>query len=345
MTVVAMLAGAVFGAACGTSSSEPPPIDCGIGCWQPTAEDEAFVAEVCSLVGDCCIAGDAENYDTKNSDAQSCKAQFLNAGLSRDAQLRAMCLAEMQDLKAAAPNCFPEPWNLAGACLRVTYEPSGPQAPGQPCENRADCSGAERSVTLCVSDPSGLSPTSKICLRVASGQEGDEPCLGAVLEDGSLLAGALRGSDATGGTIASGYVCERRKGLYCGPESDRAPEHWNCRPVVEDGGACEANLMCASGECRTKSGSSPSSSNLGTCTRRVPVGQTCEDFTERTICDAAGYCKSVDETSQVCVTKQLPGSNCTFGFECDSDVCGTDGTCSELTATNRLAQTAYCQSL
>lgn len=334
-----MVVGVVVGAACSASSADPPPVDCSAGCWQPTAEDDAFVAEVCALVGACCAAGGVED-----SDVTSCKAQFMNAGLSRDAQLRAQCLAELQSLEDAAPNCFPEPWQLSGACTRLTYEPSGPQPPGQPCKSRADCAGTAGTVTLCVSDPSGLSPTSNICLRVASGQEGDEPCLGAVLDDGVLFAGALRGSDATGGPIATGFLCERRNGLYCGPELDRAAERWNCRPLVEDGGACEANLMCASVECRTEDGSSPSSSNWGTCTRRVPVGQPCGDFADPTICDESGYCKSTDDNSQQCVSKQLPGATCTFGTECASDVCGIDGTCSELTSTNRRAQTAYCQS-
>ncbi|HLV64714.1 MAG TPA: hypothetical protein VKY73_02845 [Polyangiaceae bacterium] len=60
-----VVGGAVSG--CGSTASDPP-IDCTDGCWEPTPEDQALAAELCTHVEACCIANDAR----ETADVESC---------------------------------------------------------------------------------------------------------------------------------------------------------------------------------------------------------------------------------------------------------------------------------
>lgn len=313
-----LVGGAMSG--CGSTASEPP-IDCTKGCWEPTPEDEALAADLCTHVEACCIANEAR----ETADIEGCKAAFLHAGLSRDPSVRAACLADLQRLAASTPHCFPDVGDLTHACQRLVYEPSGPQRPGEPCVQRADCAGNAGAITLCSPDPTrgrpGGSPTGKICLRLERGRPGDTPCLGHVLQNGTVAAVSYAYPIVDPRPVASGVVCEARAGLYCGPGDN--PPYDSCLPLIEDGASCEHSVTCQSRECRTETGGDPSSLNPGICTPRVPPGQPCNG-SPRTICDDTGYCQSTDDGTSICRAKHPDGSACEWDGMCLSGTCDPD---------------------
>ena len=135
--------------------------------------DDTYLTNFCTLTTACCA--DNERSPT----VESCKTQYVMAGISHDPGLQSECLNVLEGL-AAAPgaSCVPELWDLSGACSRVAYEPSGAVEPGQPCTSRTECAGEAGAITLCVG----------VCIRMARGEAGEGSCLGEVNDEGVIIA-------------------------------------------------------------------------------------------------------------------------------------------------------------
>jgi hypothetical protein len=340
VVVLVGMTASIYG--CGSpDSGSPAAVDCTHGCWQPSAADEQFFTDVCTISEGCCVA----NEYRESSDIEGCKAVYRDAGVTRDASLRKACLDELKTLAGAGKSCVPEIWNFSDPCVRLVYEPSGPQYPGGPCTKRSDCAGAPGTITFCSQVSSEVSPTSASCLRLSPGKAGtSEPCLGDVTPDGIIFAAArtVAGSEVP---ISTGVVCERRKGLYCGPGND--PTSWTCQAQSADGSSCQYDSTCASNQCLTSEGVDASFDHPGTCTKRVPAGQTCADYysgAALTICDAASYCQAQDMAG-VCMPKLPAGSACNGPTMCLSNDCDDTNVCSSQTSDEKTALLGFCLRL
>jgi hypothetical protein len=339
-------AASIIAFGCGSSDSggPAPTVDCTEGCWEPTAADEAFMTEVCTLTEACCVTNDYRDA----SDVEGCKDGYRRAGFSRDAALRASCLAELKALASAGISCVPEASDLSDACVRLTYEPSGPQPPGAPCRNRADCAGAPGTITLCAQVTSEISPAGGLCMRLTRGVAGSEDqCLGTVSPDGVIFAGP-RYVVGRAAPVTTGAVCEEHAGLQCGQTNDI--ESWTCLPLRADGAACSYSTTCASKKCLTSDGSEAGFDRPGTCTKRVPAGQTCNDFVSPALCDDASFCLDNDDpnvSGGICEPRRPAGSPCDYDSMCLSDRCDTETAylCSTLTRSEARALFALCSRL
>jgi hypothetical protein len=136
--------------------------------WEPTAGDQTFIDDFCNAVEPCC---EPNGFQVSPDE---CRASLVRSGVSRDATLRAQCLAEMQEL-AASGRCVPDLADLDDPCVRVLDEPSGPRRPGQSCSVNADCAGSPRTSTICARAPTSSDPTASICASREIGQAGDRP--------------------------------------------------------------------------------------------------------------------------------------------------------------------------
>ena len=341
--VVFAATASIYGCSASDSGAPAPaPVDCTHGCWQPSPTDEQFFTDICTITESCCVA----NAYRDTSDLEGCKATYRDAGVTQDAGVRKACLDELKSLAAARTSCVPEIWNLSDPCLRIVYEPSGPQQPGGPCTKRSDCEGAPGTITFCSTVSPDASPTSASCLRLSPGKAGtSEPCLGDMSTDGFIIA-AARTVATSQVPISTGAVCERRKGLYCGPGSD--PTSWTCQAQGAGGSICQSAIMCASGECLPSDGGVfASSDHPGTCTKQVPAGQTCDDYysgAPPTLCDAATYCQEHDMAG-TCVPKLAAGSACSNASMCLSDNCDDTNLCSTQTSDEQTALLGFCLRL
>lgn len=340
--LLALGAGVVVGCGASDTGGDPPPSNCEHGCWQPNAADEAFVTDLCNTVESCCVANEYRTLP----DVEACKKVFLKAGLSRDGSLRSKCLAEMKALATQGKNCVTEVWDLSDACVRLIYEPSGPQPPGRPCVNGADCAGAPGTVTLCSRVSSDVSPTFGICLRMTPGKPGvagTERCLGTMSPDGLIFSAPASVAGQTA-PITTGLLCEDRAGLYCGPVSNDFAPLWTCQPKLPDNATCYYATTCQSGECPpTDGGIDASYEHPGICTRRAATGQGCSDEDGTTLCVDGSYCNGA---VGVCETKLGAGVACMGDSQCQSDNCDLDThQCSPQTSGERLALLAYCSHL
>jgi hypothetical protein len=94
-------------------------------------------------------------------------------------------------------------------------------------------------------------------------------------------------------------------------------------------------------------GTDASFGHPGTCTKRVPAGQTCDDYSSGappTLCDAATYCEDHD-TSGTCVPKLPAGSACSGDDMCLSDNCEDSKLCSTQTSEEKTALLGFCLRL
>src|SRR5688572_4752721 len=138
-------------------------------------------------------------------------------------------------------------------------------------------------------------------MRVTRGvADSGDPCLGTVSPDGLVLAGPryVAGRSAP---MTTGVVCEERAGIQCGAGDN--PESWTCVRLGADGAPCNYSTTCASKQCLTSEGSEAGFDRPGTCTKRVPAGQTCQDYVSRALCDEASFCRYNDDPN-------LPGGTC-----------------------------------
>lgn len=340
--LVLLVVAASYGCGSSDSSHTPAPVDCTHGCWQPSAADEQFFADVCTITESCCVA----NAYRDASDVEGCKAIYRSAGVTEDAKVRQDCLAELKSLASAGKSCVPEIWNFSDACLRLVYEPSGPQQPGEPCTKRADCAGSPGTITFCSTVAPEASPTSAACLRLSPGKAGTStPCLGDVSTDGIIIA-AARTVPTSPVPISTGVVCERRKGLYCGPGND--PTSWTCQTQGGDGSSCVSDIMCVSAQCLPIDGGVfASTDHPGTCTKQVPAGQTCDDYysgAPPTLCDAATYCQDHDMAG-TCMPKLAAGTACNNSSMCLSENCDDTNVCSTQTSDEQTALLGFCLRL
>ena len=333
---------------CGSSDDAAPAraVDCTKGCWTPTAADESLMTDMCTLTEACCVAN--AYRDAGATDVEGCKNIFRSAGVSHDATVRTACLAELESLSSAGKDCLPEAWNLEDPCLRLVYEPSGPQEPGEPCVNRADCKGAPGSIAFCSHVSSEFSPTHAVCLRLHRGSaDSKEPCLGTMTPDGVITAAAATVAGMNQ-PLTTGSVCEERSGLQCGPGNN--PASWTCQRLGAAGAACEYSSTCASRQCLTSDGSDVDlSSDPGTCTKQVPAGQSCDEESSPAVCDASSFCHYPDGAllpGGTCETKHPAGTTCLNDQECVSGACDSDAsTCSTRTPSEQLSMFAYCARL
>jgi hypothetical protein len=332
---VILCASSIAALGCGSGSGSVVT-DCDGGCWHPTPEDEAFLDALCTRIEGCCVI----NEITSAPDVERCKGQLRRAGISRDPSLREMCLAQLDVLASGGRNCLPEIWNLGDPCVRVLYEPSGPQPPGQRCTSGADCAGAAGTVTLCSPDPS-TDLSSALCLRLARGKAGDHTCLGTVSATGVIISAAFFQPTWTMPPISTGVVCERRANLYCQPSDD--PASRICLPLAPDGDPCAGWMICASDSCMTASGSEWFGGDPGTCAQQVSTGQRCGGAGLHPICDDASYCDRTGSTDSTgtCAAKLPAGSACDADDMCASNNCDTNA-CSMQTDAQSLAVFGFC---
>jgi hypothetical protein len=283
--------------------------------------DDTFLTNFCTLVRSCC------GKNGRSSDIATCRAQYIENGFSQDPALQSQCLSELEGLTAAAgPSCVPEAGDLAGACSRVLYEPSGTVEPGQLCTSRADCAGAAGTITLCV----------VVCIRVAPGEAGEGTCLGDVSDEGVIVA-APASEPAPLPPISTGVVCERRAGLYCSLSEDNALQ--TCAPLRAGGATCDYSRTCASNDCYN--GDTTAGDLVGTCTSLVSAGQACNLDVPTSNCDGASYCDDNGTRSGLCVAKLPGGSSCNADWQCDNDAC-TDGICKSTTEAQDVSLLGYC---
>ena len=308
--------------------------DCDAGCWEPTTADQEFLESMCTHIESCCV----RSAFRAASNVQSCVAQLRQAGLTRNQSVRAACLAEMEEL-SGSDDCVPEIWNLADPCVRTFYEPSGPQAPGEPCQTSADCAGAPETVTVCSPDPSELSGTGSVCLRMASGTAGDGTCVGQMTADGVIVSAPFYRAGQTEPPVTSGVVCEQRADLYCEATDDARTS--KCQQLRADGASCVLPMTCASQSCLTADLGSPSTSGEpGTCTNRVPAGEACLSSGAPAVCDDASACEN-----GTCTAKLEALASCNDDDKCISGNCTTDNVCSPQSGAEALALFAFCARL
>jgi hypothetical protein len=328
LSVTAAALGCGSGGPASSSSS-----GCDAGCWQPTAADEQFISELCDLVEPCCVV----NGLRAQADPGACQARFRRAGVSRDQVLRADCLHELR-LSVGSGECVPEIWDLEDNCVRAVYEPSGPQAPGQPCASGADCAGAAGTITVCTPDPSSANLSGRICMRMNRGKAGEHTCLGAVNPDGVIVAAPFYRGSVGGPPVSTGAVCARRDGLYCVPADD--PVTSACATLLPGGSPCAYAVTCASAQCLTPSFDEASGSNPGACLDVVGAGTTCYAADARASCNGDSYCDS----SGVCAAKLATGSVCSDDGACESGNCTTAGSCSPTFREEEVALLGFCGS-
>jgi hypothetical protein len=267
------------GGACGGAAGSG---GCDGRCWQPTADDEAFAAEICAPTADCCtqLRGSSSPQHTAAEHAQTCSWALLSAGFSRDAQLRAACTAEVMAAAGSAA-CMPEFWppNPSSACARLLAEDAGPLATGQRCAGQGDCQSKPGALAECTLG----SDNHAYCHLVSPGKEGD-PCIASVNE--FLYIPVLS-------TERRGRYCSAADRLICQP-TDSSSKVNVCVPLFADGTDCYRNYECASGECLPP----PSGSGLptGTCATRSDP----RDLPDGASCTGDKNCKSAHCTNEHC---------------------------------------------
>jgi hypothetical protein len=304
---------------------------CNAGCWTPTPADQAFIASLCALTEACCV----QNALEAQPDVAGCTSKLAKSGVTSDATIQQACLAELQTLAASA-SCLPEQWQLSDPCVRVFYEPSGPQPPGAPCAHTGDCAGEVGKVTLCSAAPTGSSPTGSLCLQLASGVAGDQTCLAEMNEDGVITSAAHRGPGGGLPPVTTGYICQRRNGVRCsGTMGTSDPSTTACVALLPDGAACEDASLCASGICTGILGTP------GACTEGVPAGQPCGTSDD---CDHTSYCNTYPPAAYTCAAKLPPGSGCSAAGDlaCTSGNCPSTNICSAETHAESIALGAFC---
>jgi hypothetical protein len=292
---LAVAAAAQAGCGSGTGGSSSTPPACDAGCPQLTPEDEAFLTSYCTTIEACCVL----NAFRPMPDVAGCKATLAKNGFSRDPAVQSACLGELQDRAATGATCLPSVADLSGPCARLFYEPAGAKAPGEACTISAQCNGAAGKITLCVN----------LCIQMASGKAGDGVCMGAVNEDGVIIAAPVSQPN-TSQPLSTGVVCERSKGLYCAYAGATAQ---TCQPLDSPDYSCNmTNLTgCTAQGC----------GEIGKCAVIVPVGQACGGDTQAA-CDRHGTCVA-NGSGFICTARLPAGSPCTDDDECESALCST----------------------
>jgi hypothetical protein len=205
---------------------------------------------------------------------------LLDAGFSRDAQLRAGCLAQVMQARGTAA-CMPEFWppNPNSACGRLLAESAGPVATGQRCEGQGDCKSKPGSLAECALGADNLA----YCSLVSPGQGGD-PCIASVDE---FIYEPVSTMERTG------RYCSSVDGLICRPR-DGSSKANVCLPLFADGSDCYRNYECASQQCLPP----PSGSGLptGTCATRADP----RDLADGASCTDGKACKSAHCTNGQC---------------------------------------------
>jgi hypothetical protein len=302
LAVVAALGGCGGGGAGGDGGAGSA--SCDGSCWHPTSADEDFAMSFCALTAPCCARNNVLPDAGVQSYADECESKILRAGFTRDAALRASCLADLQ-AATGSDACLPDYGDITSSCMRVFYEPSGPIAPGGSCKSSADCAGRSGALTIC----EHLS-NSSVCLSAVPGSAGKRTCLGDVSGNGIIsLSPFLAGSPQM--QAFTGTYCATKAGLYCSFDNDPAKANV-CTTFFADGAACLYPRTCASGSCVTADGSQDNGEHPGACGPTPPPGT-------------------------------LPaGAKCTGDGDCASGDCGNASTCLAISHGQRLAQLGLC---
>jgi hypothetical protein len=294
----------------------PTALALGCGSGNQTVEDQAFVTRFCELTEACC-----QKNDDSNLDPASCKAQLQILGFSRDATLRAACLAALTQ-RAADVSCFPALSDLDDPCIRTFNEPGGSSPPGGPCRTTVDCAGKAGTITMCLENSSG----GGFCMRMAPGQAGQGTCLGdEVTTSGGGLLGPFWGPGASGWppTVTDGVYCDQRAGLTCFANADLDAQV--CAPLLQDGSPCSFGFNCASEICWDSTYGEVNGERPGVCMARKADGQSCASA--NVTCDFNSYCRNAAAGNGVCAPKAPNGAPCGQGEVCESGTCLSNSTC------------------
>ena len=270
--------------------------DCDGGCWHPSAADEQFIQSMCALAASCCAQNRANGPDAGVAGyAALCPMKLERSGISRDATLRSTCLSDLQRV-AGTPNCLFDPSKLSSACVRLIYEPSGPQARGQPCASSADCSGRANAFTTCTDRFNA----SSACMTVSEGKLGDS-CLGDVSELGWIQVSPYLVNQGPNALQYVGFYCPNSKGLRCYFDHEDPSKLNVCQPILSPGETCWSPRACSSGSCTDAQGGQVEGSTPGTCgtplaPKNLSVGATCagdEDCASGNCASAAQTCSAI----------------------------------------------------
>jgi hypothetical protein len=282
--------------------------DGGVDRWRPTAADQAFLDSLLAAVQPCC----ARNGFDITGREDEWKQIRLARGFSRDASLRAACLADLQALAGTA-NCVPLGAAFDDPCVRLFAEPSGPAPPGARCLSPADCAGAPHLITSC-----GTIVNAPICFAMTAGTLGSRPCTGQSGLDGEIFVSAQVTQPPRQ------FYCALADGLFCDPVSR------SCATLLEAGSPCTDWRACASQTCLGSSGGS-----LGTCAPVVGLGESCA----RAVCAEGTRCNT---TTATCEARLATGATCQGGGDECVGSCDANHVCSDVTSNEKVAFDGWC---
>jgi hypothetical protein len=272
---------------------------------------QAFIDAYCELVDSCCTASGREGNCER-------RALFGAQDGTYDADAAAACLAELRQRQGEADYCATlaatdaeHAWAVSAQCARV-FVAAGAGAPGEECEEDADCVPGVNGGARCSfsSSSAGVGGFARIGLQTSS-VPGDAPCVGTTSQRSGTTSYAADGE--------IGVLCDSDEGVVCDETSRRCTQ-----PAL--GAACEIEDDCAAK-------SSYCDFDSGTCAARLPLGAPC---TGTTLVECAGnaHCP---ETMKVCTAPGAAGAACTS----DSVVPQCAGYCDAGTCSDPLATLCF----
>lgn len=261
------------------------------------SSSSGFVSEYCDLMMRCCSEA---GY---SSNPSQCKALLgaLTSSASYSASNGEKCLAAMRAASSHPDFCKMDDDILddGGACEKVFSEggSSGSVQPGGECESDSDCADSAQGEGECYHYWED-SASYQVCVIIAEGQAGSDPCIGTRNEDYTSYEGS-------GPPPEMGYVCDEADGLYCDSTSRK------CVAFRAVGESCSYSERC---------GNDAYCNSEGVCAARLSAGSPCTS-TYGDECVETAYC---DEDSMTCKQKLEGGAPCTSSDQCLSDWCVND---------------------
>lgn len=248
-----------------------------------------FVAAFCELYMPCCSAASLP------SDGARCRA-LLDEASQKGAYDRAAaqrCLDGVKRMQSSGELCAGDSGD--DMCDGVFAAPdSGSKAPGEACEEDAQCAKSAEGDTQCAYSGSGK----RICQVQLRGTDGAAPCLGT--KDGNVTTYRSTGDEPP----SRGFICDTEDQLFCESESGKCAKLAPAGAACEGGDGCQSGLYCDFMERK--------------CAPRKAAGSECQTAFE---CQKTADCKG---SPRKCVDRAPDGAPCKTGLECASQTCAND---------------------